>query len=205
MKILYYIGWLLGRILGLVCGMKRRGQRNIPRHSAFILASNHQSNLDPLLLGSWIRRQVYFFAKKELWNNRFFGWIISRTNAFPVNRQALDRQAMQHVKKVLANGYGLVFFPEGTRGNGIKLQPGKPGLGLVLKQSKQIVPIVPVYLHSTKWLLDCLLRKRGLAMVIGQPIPATEVANYLTNKQGYQALADRVMQEIQTLKNENGY
>ena len=202
---LYYLGWILFRIIGFLLGMRLDGSHHIPKSGPFILVSNHQHNFDPFYLGSWIWRSVHFFAKKELWNNPVVGWIISRTHAFPVNRGKVDRNSMKSVKAVLAAGKGLVFFPEGTRGNGIDLQEAKPGLGMLLNFSGGAVPIVPAYLNGTHWPLDCLLRKRRLALIIGKPIPAEEVATYLTSKEGYQALADRMMDEIQKLKNLGGF
>ena len=199
-KLLYYIGWVIFRLFGIICGMRCIGTKSIPRSGPFILASNHQHNLDPFILGSCISRQVYFFAKKELWNNKIFGWLISRINAFPVRRGTIDRNAFRQTEQVFENGYGLVFFPEGTRGPVDHFLKPKPGIGFVLKQAKIRVPIVPVYLHGTRNLRDCFFRRARLMLTIGKPISAEEVAGYLTGKEGYQALAERVMSEISQLK-----
>lgn len=205
MIILYYIGWLVSRIIGLICGMRCRGNENIPKAGPFIYASNHQHNMDPFLLGSCIWRKVYFFAKKELWNNPIAGWLIGNMNAFPFNRAAMDRNAMRQVKEILEANQGLVFFPEGTRGDGENLQSAKPGLGMLLKYSGVPVPIVPAYLHNSHRLTDCFWRRQRLALIIGQPIPVEDVSGYLVNKHGYQELADRIMAEIQKLKESGGY
>lgn len=201
-KIVYYSGWLLFRLLGLVYGMKYRGAENVPQSGPFILAANHQHGLDPFFLGAWNPRQVYFFAKKELWNNRLAGWFFSRMNAFPVKRGAMDLTALRQTIKVLAQGHGLVFFPEGTRGPGDRFLKPKPGIGMIIKHSDLLLPIVPVYLHGTKRLWDCFLRKECLALTIGQLIPAKEVALYLTDRAGYQALAEKVMAEISKLRDQ---
>jgi len=202
LKFLFYIGWAISRLFGIICGMKCHGSDNIPKTGPFIYASNHQHNFDPFLMGSRAWRKVYFFAKKELWNNPIIGWLIGNMNAFPVNRGETDLNALRQVKKILEMSYGLVFFPEGTRGDGENLLPAKPGLGMILKYAKVSLPIVPAYLHNSHRLKDCFMRRKKLALVIGRPIPAEVVSEYLTNKQGYQQLADRIMNEIQKLKNQ---
>lgn len=199
--LLYYPGWVLFRLLGIVCGMRRYGAAHIPQSGPFVLAANHRHNLDPFFLGAWINRQVHFFAKQELWKHRLVGWMISRMNAFPVNRGTVDRQAMRQAADAFKRGHGLVFFPEGTRNKtDAPFLPPKHGLGLLISMSGLTVPIVPVYLHGTRQLKDCFLRKERFAMAIGQPITAEEVRMYLTDKEGYQALAERVMAEIARLR-----
>ncbi|XOU94345.1 MAG: lysophospholipid acyltransferase family protein [Candidatus Kerfeldbacteria bacterium] len=190
--------------------MKSNGANNIPKTGTYILASNHQFSLDPFFLGAWIWRPVHFFAKKELWNNKIQGWLISRMHAFPVNRNAVDRKVFRLIFKVFDSGQGLVFFPEGTRGSGDTLLPGKPGLGLIIKlyctkPNGTPMPIVPVYLQNSHQLSACFWRKEKLALRIGNPIPADVVARYLTTgKDGYQKLADLIMQEILKLKQLDG-
>lgn len=205
MIIFYYLVWIVFRVIGYICGIDYRGANNIPSQGAFIFASNHQDNLDPIFLGAWCRRKLHFFAKRELWNNKFIGWFISHMGAFPVNRQAMDKSVINEIKRVFKLNKGLVFFPEGTRGNGEKLLPAKPGIGLIIKLSRANVPIVPVYMGGTNNLKACFWRRRKLTFIIGQPLSADEIASYLTNKEGYQKLADRVMLEIQKLKDSGGY
>lgn len=134
-------------MIGYICGIDYRGSKNVPKKGAFVFASNHQDSLDPIFLGAWCRRKLCFFAKRELWNNKLVGWFIGHMGAFPVNRQVLDKSTIKEVKRVFSKGRGLVFFPEGTRGNGETLLPAKPGLGFILKLSRANVPIIPI-LHG---------------------------------------------------------
>lgn len=199
-KFIYYTGWILLRIFGLIFNAKYQGSSNIPSSGPFILASNHRHSIDPLLLASAIFREVYFFAKKELWNNKMIGWLISKGNAFPVKRGANDRGAFRETKNTLLNNNGLVFFPEGKRSRDDNFLKPKPGIGMILKQANIPVPIIPAYIHASNHLLDCLLRRKQLTIIIGNPIPSEEILHYLTDKDGYQALAEKVMTEITTLQ-----
>lgn len=198
--IVYYLGWFLVRMLGYLCGMRVRGREHIPSTGPFMLASNHQSNLDPPLLGSFIRRPVFFFAKIELWRNKVLGWMISHMNAFPVKRGAMDREALRISARILESGHGLVFFPEGTRGDGVSFRKPKPGIGMVLKQTTVSVPIIPVYIQNSHRLRKCFWGSTQLSVTFGAPIPAEDIESFLTGKEGYQTLAELVMDRISDLR-----
>ena len=80
MKILYYTGWSLWRIVSkLVFRIKVTGQENFPKEGGFLLATNHISYYDPLQAGSWAPRQMYFLAKKELFKSPIFERIVVRS------------------------------------------------------------------------------------------------------------------------------
>ncbi len=202
MGLLYRSGWLAFRLVGYACRMKRTGREHIPDSGPFILASNHVSYYDPPLLGAWNRRILHFFAKKELWDNRLLGWVITRTNAFPVKRGAVDREAIRTARDVLGCGRGLVFFPEGTRGPGDRFLDPKPGLGMLEAQLDSPVPIVPTYLHGPNDLPGCFWGRERLRLAHSQPLTPDEIRPYLTGKEGYIALGQEVMQRISRLKDD---
>jgi len=197
-KILYYSGWLLTRAVSWpVFRMRISGTAHVPKTGGFILACNHRSYYDPLLVGSWSPRQMYFFAKEELFRHRLFGWVITRTNAIPVKRGRVDRQALSRAIDVIKRGYGLTLFPEGTRSKtGGFLQP-RAGVGMIAVQAG--CPIVPAYLHGSNRLKDCLLGRQRLSLTFGPMMTVDEVAATPAVKEGYQELAARVMARIRTL------
>ncbi len=195
MKILYYIGWTLTRVLtGLFLRIKATGQENIPRQGGFILASNHLSYYDPLLVGSWATRQVYFMAKQELFKSPFFGGIIRRTNALPLRRGTIDRAALDSCVEVIERGFGLTVFPEGTRARQGEFLDPKPGVGMVAVRAR--CPIVPVYIHGSNHLSACLLGRDRLSITYGEPLPADWVASFEATKESYTEIARVVMERI---------
>lgn len=199
MKILYYAGWSLTRLISkLIFRIHVTGQEHFPKTGGFILATNHLSYFDPLLVGSWAPRQVYFFAKKELFKNPIFGEIIRRTNALPVKRGTVDRQALEMSADVISRGFGLTIFPEGTRSKQHGFLDPKPGIGMIA--TRATCPIVPGYVHGSNKLKDCFLGLDKLRISFGEPFPADWVASFPQSRDSYRLMAEAVMARISELK-----
>jgi 1-acyl-sn-glycerol-3-phosphate acyltransferase len=147
-RTLYWMGHTLFR-LGFTLLWRRRvyGREHVPLHGALLFASNHASFADPPLVGSSVSRPLYFMAKEELFKIPILGWLIRRTNAFPIRRKEGDVGAFRTAQRILAAGGAMIMFPEGRRQKGGVL--GKPKAGLGLLAVKSGVPVVPVYVHDT--------------------------------------------------------
>ena len=91
------------------------GFENIPKSGRLILCCNHLSYVDPLIIVGYFSRHVYFMAKKEVFNSRVLGEVVSFLNAFPVNRDSLDRKGIKNSIGILNSDEVLCMFPEGTR------------------------------------------------------------------------------------------
>jgi 1-acyl-sn-glycerol-3-phosphate acyltransferase len=201
-KFVYYAGWSLTRIITkLVFRIKVRGSEHIPARGGFILASNHRSWYDPLIVGSWSTRQMYFFAKQELFKNKIFGALIRAANAFPVKRGTIDRAALEMCQQIVRDGNGLVFFPEGTRAIGREFLDPKPGIGLLA--TELCCPIVPCYLHGSNKLGDALWGRDRLSIRFGEPISPEWISQLPKDKVGYQIVADEVMRRMRGLRDED--
>ncbi|HYM71038.1 MAG TPA: lysophospholipid acyltransferase family protein, partial [bacterium] len=123
------------------------GREHEPATGPLIVVSNHRSDLDPLVVGSALRRRVTFMAKQELFRVPVLRWWIAACGAFPVRRGAADRQALRTALKILADGGVLVMFPEGTRAIGRELRPPEPGAALLALRSG--AALLPVALTGT--------------------------------------------------------
>ncbi len=102
--------------------MQRVGREHLPRTGPLLLASNHRSFLDPFVIGTLVKRPVYYMAKRELFEKRWQAWILNALGAFPVDRGAGDGDAMATARTILERGDCVVVFPEGTR-----VRPGPLG------------------------------------------------------------------------------
>src|SRR5271167_135936 len=127
--------------------MQRIGREHLPRRGPLLLASNHRSFLDPFLIGTLVRRPVYYMAKRELFENRLVAWLLSRLGAFPVDRGAGDAEAIETARAILERGDCVVLFPEGTRVRPGPLGAPRRGIGRLALQSG--APVAPVAVLGT--------------------------------------------------------
>lgn len=128
-------------------GCKVSGTEHIPRVGPVIVAPNHVSMVDPPLVAIAVPRTVKIMAKSELFRVPILGPLIAHLGAFPVHRGMPDRPALKKALQVLEDGWPLIVFPEGTRGNGKDL--GTLEKGILLMANKSGAPIVPAYVEGT--------------------------------------------------------
>jgi len=145
---LYEIGRVLTRLLcRLVFRWEIRGRENIPPTGPLIIAPNHISYLDPPVVGAAADWSPAFMAKADLFRIPVFGWLISRTRAFPVQRGRADRRAMRWALDLLSRGEMVLIFPEGTRSLTGKLLEAEPGITHIILRSR--APVLPVAVAGT--------------------------------------------------------
>ena len=128
-------------------GLSVRGAEHVPSSGPALIVSNHQSILDPPLIGGATRRRIYFLAKAELFRIPIFGWLIRALHARPVRREGSDPRALKTAARLLKEGKALLVFPEGTRSLDGRLGEGKPGVGMLAVTSG--APVVPAYVSGT--------------------------------------------------------
>lgn len=131
--------------------LRVEGREFIPRTGPAIVAANHVSYLDPIIIGVAIRRPVRFMAKGELFRFRPLGWLLRQYQVFPVDRRRSDRQALNRAIFLLQQGEIVVIFPEGTRGDGSRLGPAKPGIALIAARTG--APVIPAFHCGTEKVL----------------------------------------------------
>jgi 1-acyl-sn-glycerol-3-phosphate acyltransferase len=126
--------------------MRVEGAHQVPAEGPVILAANHRSAIDPVLLASAIRRPVTFMAKSELFVGPL-GWLLRLIRQFPVNRGSIDRAALRQSSEVVSAGGVLGLFPEGRRGDG-SFTTIHSGLAYIVL--RQPCPVVPVAIFGTE-------------------------------------------------------
>lgn len=183
--------------LKVYCRMKTFGLDNVPQKGGVIIASNHIAGGDPPFIGGGIKRESYFLAKKELFENFFLRNLIGNLNSIPVDRSVLDQRAIEAAEKALKNGNVLILFPEGTRSKTGELGKGKPGIGLLARRA--VVPIVPAYIQNSKGFLRLPFTGRRLLIKYGSPIDAAWIGSIPDTKDGYRRIAEEVMTRIKAL------
>ncbi len=125
--------------------LTRIGLEHIPSEGPVIVASNHRSFLDPFVIATMARRPMYYVAKKELFYQRWKGWLLNALGAFPVDRGASDEDMISTAKAILARGDVVLIFPEGTRIRPGALGQPKRGVGrLALETGAPVVPVAVI-------------------------------------------------------------
>lgn len=137
------------------------GRENIPQDGGFIIACNHQSGVDPIILGRGVKRTIHFMAKEELFENEALGIFIKHMNAFPVRRGQGDTTAVEFAEDIVRNGYILGIFPEGTRSKDFKPARGKSGTALIAKMTGADVLPVSIYTSDRYKKGTCLTVRFG--------------------------------------------
>ena len=169
------------------------GGEHVPGEGPVILASNHRSNMDPVLLASALKRPVAFMAKAELFVGPL-GWIMRWIGQFPVRRGGIDREALRRTDAVLARGSMLGLFPEGTRGDG-GFAAVHPGLAYIVV--RQRCPVLPVVIFGTE-----RVRRRFGWLPFASPVrivigPAIDLPQSTSDRAGRRAASEVLRQRLQ--------
>jgi 1-acyl-sn-glycerol-3-phosphate acyltransferase len=190
---------LASRMWSRACASIRfEGLDRIPRTGAVILAANHISNLDPVVIGAWIttvldHRRIHWLGKRELFDWPLFGWIAAWGGVHPVERGTADVEAYRLATRILEAGYVLMIFPEGTRSPTGELQEAKDGLAaLAMRTGSTIVPI-GINNSDAVWPKGRKLPKpfprRTITVRIGEPFNVAELVPPGTERRAAKAVA----------------
>ena len=139
-----------GRILLLLYRTRFRGVENVPETGA-IIAGNHVSYLDPMLLWCGGPRRIHFMARKNLFRQKILGWALPRLWSFPVHRGSADRTAITTATQLLEAGELVGIFPEGTRvrhGGADALGEAHGGVAFIAMRAN--APVIPVGIAGTE-------------------------------------------------------
>ena len=201
MKPLYWLGYTLSATIARAAFQYRAyGQENIIEEGPAIMAANHQSYLDPPLVGITCKNEVYFLARKTLFEKRLLGPIISRVNAFPVDLTRGDLTALRAIINLLKEGHRTVIFPEGTRSLTGQLQQARPGIGMII--AKTLAPVVPMRIFGSfeAWPKGGKIRPHPITVVVGKPLRFKKEDFVAPNREVYQKTSEQVLAAIATLK-----
>ena len=164
------------------------------------MVSNHQSFLDPVFCGIYLKRPLYFLARESLFANRFFGWLIASVNSIPVRRGEADLAAIKKVIGKLKEGNGVCLFPEATRTRDGKISAFKSSLALLCRRGDAAV--LPVMIDGA---FECWPRHKkifspGSKIVVcyGECITAEQVKK-MSDKQ----LAENLTQTLRQMQNQS--
>jgi 1-acyl-sn-glycerol-3-phosphate acyltransferase len=123
------------------------GRNNIPLSGPVMLVSNHQSHLDPPLVGCAIPRQPYYMARKTLFTNPVLGRFFASIHAFPIDLGGVGVGGIKECLRLLKSGEMVVIFPEGTRSPTGEIRPFRAGFTALATRTK--ATIVPAAIEGS--------------------------------------------------------
>ncbi|HEU4658210.1 MAG TPA: 1-acylglycerol-3-phosphate O-acyltransferase [Capillimicrobium sp.] len=156
--------------------MSRVGREHVPQDGPMIIAANHRSFLDPFVIGTLVRRPIYFVAKKELFRKPLVAWFLNSLGAFPIDRGNADGDAMATAREILERGDVVVIFPEGTRVRPGALGRPKRGVGrLALETGAPVLPVAVIGTEAIRrgW----RIRPHKVRIRCGSPLTFPKVEN----------------------------
>jgi len=203
MEPVYGVSHAILEILYQVCFRGEiAGLENLPAHGGYIVAANHESLLDPPIVGLYLPQQVRFFARRTLWKPGIAAWWLDAVGCIPVDRDGgRDVAALRGVLQALDDQRVVILFPEGTRSLDGRLQPPKPGIGFIACHSQ--APVVPARIFGS---FEAFGRGGGLrlgspvAVTYGRPLLPADYDQGGTGRERSQRAAERIMQAIADLR-----
>jgi 1-acyl-sn-glycerol-3-phosphate acyltransferase len=201
MNLYYQLGYTFSRLAARLFFRFRIVHRErMIQSGPVILAMNHQSYFDPPLAGNASDRAIYFLARRSLLEVPVLRWLLPKLNVIPVNQEAIDRSALKALIQVIRAGNGALVFPEGGRTPDGNLQPGLPGIGLVI--AKTLAPVVPLRIFGAHeaWPIGGKIRRHPITVVVGEPIRFTAADLEGGGKEAYGRISQRVMDAIAAIR-----
>lgn len=179
---------------------KYEGREHIPPTGPAILASNHLSFLDHLIVGLATKRQIFFISKEQHFDNPIRRMLFQNWGVIPLRRGEGDQEAFQRSVDVLRQGNLFCIYPEGTRSLDGRLHKGHTGVARLAAITK--APVVPVGMWGTFQALPKGSTRPKLVPCgakFGAPLDFSHLHGLETDRIAMRAATDEVMQAIRRL------
>jgi CMP/dCMP kinase len=196
-RIVLWITWVFFRVFYQLRVFKKFPY---PKGGA-ILASNHASYLDPMVIPISCPKEIHFLAKESLFSIPFLGKLISKINAHPIKRKSADVKSIKMILSLLKENQKILLFPEGTRSSTKKMGPIQPGISFLAYLGK--VPIIPIYLTGTSdaWPRGKKFPKlfKNIRIHFGKPIQVSDW-EHLEKKEALEMISQKLEKAFHDLQ-----
>jgi 1-acyl-sn-glycerol-3-phosphate acyltransferase len=183
-------------VLRTLYRMSHADTRPLPA-GAVILAANHRSFIDPLVLGMASDRRVTFMMKAKYYDLPALNWFFRMARCIIVESTGDNRATLRAARDVLEAGLVLGMFPEGHISDDGEQQPGQPGVAWLARRTG--APVFPVHIGGTR---EALLKGSGrlrlshVTLRVGAPL---SIADFPDSREGAEAFTQELMARIRQL------
>ncbi len=184
---------LAALVFGIIFDVRYEGRENLPKSGSVILAGNHRTWFDPVLIAIRVKYISSYMAKSELFEIPVLRTIIKIVHAFPTRRNSADVSSLSVAEEYIRKGYNLTIFPEGTRSRDGKIGRARSGVAVIA--SRCGVPVYPVGIAYK----GHLRFRRRITVRFGEPISPEELKIASMSKTDLRAAGDRIMAKIAKL------
>lgn len=206
---------ILVPLLSFLAKLEIRGKDRLPATGAYVLAPNHYSEFDPLIvaLATWrMGRLPRFMAKESLFRIPVVGWLLKRTGMVPVYRgasPAAARQTLEQSKALVKHGRGVIVYPEGTLTRDPDLWPMRGKSGAVRLALSDDITLIPMAQWGTQQIMDRYSGKlriwpprRRVQVIVGEPVDLDDLRGKPLDRATLDEATDRLMKAITALLEE---
>ncbi|MDZ8162113.1 lysophospholipid acyltransferase family protein [Microbacterium aquimaris] len=207
--------WPLAAIIipltGLIAKIEIIGGEKLPREGAYVLAPNHNSEFDPLIIAvaTWrMGRAPRFMAKESLFRVPVLGWALRATGMVPVARSAsasASRATLDASTEIVEKGRGVIVYPEGSLTRDPDLWPMRGKTGAVRLAMGGGIPVIPMAQWGTQQILPRYGKlklwppRRRVRVIVGDPVDLSAYEAHDGHAPAFVAATDAVMGEISEL------
>ena len=191
--------WLVAGLIRKLWRIRIEGAENERPGISYLICANHQSMLDPVLLGASIRHNPRYMAKAELMRIPGLKQLITALGAYSVDRGGSDVSAVKKTITMLKNGESVLMFPQGTRYKGVDPRTTKVKYGCALIAARAGVPVLPICIHVKNYRIR-LFRKTVVR--IGKEISPEELAAAAETPEDHRHAAELIFSRIVEMSGE---
>ena len=151
--------------------LRARGLEQVPAEGGGLVLVNHESFLDPIVIGTPMTRSLSYLARDSLFRVPFVGWFLRNLNAVPIDRKSAGASSIKQSIVAMKQGMLVTMFPEGTRTKDGELGKFRPGFITILRRTH--MPIYPVALAGTRAALShgaWFVKPKTIRIVWGKPV-----------------------------------
>jgi len=211
--------WPLAAIVvpavGYLAKIEIRNKEKLPAHGAFVLAPNHYSEFDPLIVAAavWrLGRAPRFMAKESLFRVPVLGWLMRKTGMVPVARAtstAAAKQTIEQSRALVQNERGVIVYPEGTLTRDPDLWPMRGKSGAVRLALAGDIPLIPVAQWGTQQIMGRYQKglslwppRKRVQVLIGDPVDISDLTGRAGEQTALNEATNRLMNAITALLEE---